>query len=319
MNRRGTERVSNTVAYLDPARQRPNLTVRGDAHVRRILLDGSRAVGVELADGGRVYAEQVVLSSGVVQNPLLLWRSGVGPAAGITALGVRPVHELPEVGRNLTDHLVVSYRAAVRPEMVPDGGPTLQTIARATAPGSERTHDIQLTPVARRNPDGSREIEISVALQLPTGAGHIVPTGPDVGDPALITWPFAGDPDNLRRLREGWRLAARVVAASGLALDPGASERAAETTDAALDEMIAASHYAFYHGVGTCRIGPDARTGVVDAGLRVHGLDGLRVVDASVVPSVPRANTHLLATALGEWGAELVAEGARPVMSGTNR
>ncbi|MET7298567.1 GMC family oxidoreductase N-terminal domain-containing protein [Embleya sp. NPDC005575] len=308
MNRRGTERVSNTVAYLDAARGRPNLTVRGDAHVHRVLLADGRVVGIELVDGERVYANRVVLSAGVVQNPLLLWRSGVGPARDIAALGLEPVHELPAVGRNLSDHMVVSYRAAVHPDAVPDGGPTLQTIARTTAcPGRGRTHDLQLTPVARRNPDGTREIEISVALQLPEGCGSVVPTGAAPDAPARISWPFTADGDNLARLAIGVRLAARVVAASGLALDPDAARAVLAISDDVLCASFAESHYAFYHGVGTCRIGTDSASSVVDANLRVHGLRGLHIVDASVVPTVPRANTHLLATALGELGAELIA------------
>lgn len=306
MNRRGRERVSNTVAYLEAARDRANLTVWGDCHVARLVVERGRVVGLVTADGRLVRAGQVVLAAGVVQNPLLLWRSGIGPADGVRALGLDVVHELPAVGGNLTDHLVISYRAPVDPAAAPDGAPTLQTIARATAPGSDRRHDIQLTPVARRNVDGTREIEISVALQLPTGAGSIVPTGAGVGEPARIVWPFAADPDNRARLRDGWRLAARVVAASGIALE-GAD--AQDDSDSALDRVIADTHYAFYHGVGTCRMGDDPADSVVDAGLRVHGLDGLRVVDASVVPTVPRANTHLLVTALAELGAELVRAG----------
>ncbi|WTW99558.1 GMC family oxidoreductase N-terminal domain-containing protein [Streptomycetaceae bacterium NBC_01309] len=304
MNRQGRDRVSNTVAYLEAARERSNLTVWGDCHVERLIVERGRVAGAVTADGREVRAGQVVLAAGVVQNPLLLWRSGIGPAAGVRALGIDPVHELPAVGGNLTDHLVISYRAPVDPAATPEGAPTLQTIARATAPGSDRRHDLQLTPVARRNADGSREIEVSVALQLPTGAGSIVPTGVGVGDPARIVWPFAADPDNRARLRDGWRLAARVVAASGLV--PGGSG-VQDDSDAALDRVVDEAHYAFYHGVGTCRIGDDPGTSVVDAELRVHGLDGLRVVDASVVPTVPRANTHLLVTALAELGAELVA------------
>ncbi|MGW0658480.1 GMC family oxidoreductase [Streptodolium elevatio] len=304
MNRQGRDRVSNTVAYLEAARDRSNLAVWGDCHVERLIVERGRVAGAVAADGRVVRAGQVVLAAGVVQNPLLLWRSGIGPAAGVRALGIDPVHELPAVGSNLTDHLVISYRAPVDPAATPEGAPTLQTIARATAPGSDRRHDLQLTPVARRNADGTREIEVSVALQLPTGAGSVVPTGGGVGDPARIVWPFAADPDNRARLRDGWRLAARVVAASGLVPDGSGAQ---DDSDAALDRVIDEAHYAFYHGVGTCRIGDDPETSVVDAQLRVHGLDGLRVVDASVVPTVPRANTHLLVTALAELGAELVA------------
>ena len=299
MNRRGTERVSNTMAYLEPARARANLTVRGDAHVRRILVERDRAVGVELVDGTRIHAGQVVLAAGVIQTPLLLGRSGIG-AAG-------PVRELAAVGRNLTDHMVVSYRAAVRPDTVPDGGPTLQTIARATASGSDRRHDIQLTPIARRNADGSRELEISVSLQLPDGSGSVAPAGVEADASPRIVWPFADVAANVVRLREGWRLAARVAASTGIIEDPAAVAADAARGDAEIDTMIAETHYAFYHGVGTCRMGTDPATSVVTPRLAVHGLDGLHIVDASVVPSVPRANTHLLVTALAEYGAEQVA------------
>ncbi len=301
MNRRGRERISANEAYLEPARGRTNLRVRGDAHVRRVLVNGGRATGVELVDGTIVEAATVVVSAGVVQTPLLLWRSGIGPADAVRALGIDPVVDLADVGGHVGDHFVIDYVAPVRPDAVPDGAPNIQTILRTTAPGSARTHDLHLCPWAIRHADGTRSLGMSVSLQLPEGLGSITPTSVDPAGPARIVWPFARVPENLARLRAGWRLAARIVRASGIGLDPAGFERDLAMTDDALDEHITLKHGAFYHGVGSCGIGR-----AVDTECRVMGVDGLRIADTSVIPAVPRTNTNLLAMAIGERVAELL-------------
>ena len=325
MNRDGQLRMSNLLVYLEPARHRGNLVIRGDAHVRRVLLEPVRAgtgaagrdarvvraTGVELADGTVVEAGEVVVCAGVVQSPLVLWRSGLGPADAVRALGVEPLVDLPHVGAHVTDHYVVTFSTPVDPSIVPDGGPSLQTILRATAPGSpaERTHDLQLTPFARRHADGRRELAVSVSLQLPDGEGTITPASADPDEPARIVWPFASIASNQRRLRDGWRLAAQIALASGAALDRTVLGRALDTPDRELDDRILAEHTAFYHGVGTCRMGDDgagAATSVVDTACRVHGVAGLRVVDASVIPTVPRSNTNLAVIGLAEHAARVL-------------
>lgn len=303
MNRVERRRMSNLLVYLEPARSRPNLVVRGDAHVRRILLAGTRAVGVELVDGTRLSAGEVVLCAGVVQDPLLLWRSGIGPGAAIAALDGVAAVESPHVGSHVTDHYVVTYATPIDARLVGEDDPSLQSILRVTAPGSNRTNDLQITPFVRRHGDGRRSIAMSVSLQLPDGEGSITPTSLDPDAPPLIAWPFAGIAENARRLREGWRLAARIAAATEIVTDRAAIERDLGQPDAAVDELIAAEHTAFYHGVGTCRMGVDRATSVVDPQCRVHGVDGLRIVDASILPTVPRSNTHLAVVALAEHAA----------------
>ena len=302
MNRRGTERVSCNEGYLEPVRERPNLFVRGDAHVRTVLVEGGRATGVELVDGTRIHAGEVVLCSGVVQNPLLLWRSGIGPADEVRALGVDPIVDLPEVGANVTDHLVVNVSAEIDPAAIPDDAPSLQVILRTTAPGSSRSNDLQLTPFARRHSDGRRELVISVALQLPDGAATITPNALDPTTKARISWPFASIPSNVSRLADGWRLGLDLISASGLAIDLDAVDLARATAPGELDAIIDQTHYAFYHGAGSCRMG-EADTAVVDDRCRVHGIDGLRIVDMSIAPHVPRSNTNLMAVALAERAA----------------
>jgi choline dehydrogenase len=309
MNRVERRRMSNLLVYVEPARSRPNLEIRGDAHVRRVLFDasGTRATGVELVDGTRIDAGEVVLSAGVVQDPLLLWRSGIGPAGAIGALDGTCVLDNPHVGHHVTDHYVVTYAARVDARAVDEHGPSLQTILRLRAPGSDRQNDLQITPFVRRHDDGGRSLAMSVSLQLPDGEGSITPTSLD--DPAAqprISWPFAGIASNRSRLRDGWRIAARIAEATGIVTDLDALARDLTRDDAEVDDLIAAEHTAFYHGVATCRMGVDPAASVVDAQCRVHGIDGLRVLDASVLPTVPRSNTHLVCVALAEHAAATV-------------
>lgn len=305
MNRIGSERVSASRAFLDPVRSRPNLEIRGSSHVRRVIFEGARAWGVELASGETIGAGEVILAAGVIQDPLLLWRSGIGPAAALRGLGIAVVHDAPAVGRHLTDHFVVTYAAEVDPRVAPEDAPSLQTILRLTAPGSERRHDLQITPFVRRHPDGRRSLAMSVSLQLPDGSGSVVPSGREPSDAAIIRWPFTSLPSNVARLREGWRAAASIARASGLLVKPRDVDADLARDDDEVDEIIRTAHTAFYHGVGTCRMGGDAASHVVDERCRVFGVGGLRIVDASVIPTVPRSNTNLAAMALGERFARL--------------
>lgn len=306
MNRIGTERVSAHLAYLEPVRHRANLTVRGDAHVHRVIIQRGRAVGVELAGGEIVRAGEVILAAGVIQDPLLLWRSGIGPQAAIDELGIPTAVNLPAVGSHLTDHPVVTFAAEVHPDVAPEGAPTLQTILRLTAPGSGLAHDLQLTPFVRRHPDGRRSLAMSVSLQRPDGEGSVMPSGPGVGDAPMIRWPFMSMPSNVARLRDGWRAAAAIAAASGLLVNSAEVDDALAMDDSAVDRLVAETHSAFYHGVGTCRMGADGDDHVVDAQCRVFGVDGLRVVDASIIPTVPRSNTNLAVMAIAERFARLI-------------
>lgn len=275
MNRIGRERVSANVAYLEPARSRPNLTVRGETHVARVVVRDGRVCGVELVDGTVIDSDDVILAAGVIQNPLLLRRSGV---------------DLPDIGKHLTDHCVVNFATEIRPDTIPDDAPSLQTILRMTV---QRTHDAQITPWARRHADGRRELGMSVSLQLPDGEGEVVGDS----DPAMIRWPFTSIPSNIARLREAWRMAAQIAGASGLLTPTGARtvEDSLAMDDSAVDAMIAETHSAFYHGVGTCRFGD-----VVDTDCRVFCVEGLRICDASIIPTVPRSNTNLAVMALAE-------------------
>ena len=304
MNRRGPERISARQSHLDPARGRANLTIRPDSHVRRVVFYGRRATGVELADGTVLLADAVVLAAGVVQDPLLLWRSGIGPAARLAATGTPVVVDLPAVGRHLGDHMVVTFAAECDPAACPEDAPSLQTILRLSAPGSDRRNELQITPFTRRHPDGRRSLAMSVSLQLPDGEGAVEPTasGRENASGAAISWPFTTDAANLARLREGWRTAARIAAASGILTTAGTGhvQTVLADDDARIEATILEDHTAFYHGVGTCRMGEGAAEHVVDTDCRVLDVEGLFVADAAIIPTVPRSNTNLAVMALAD-------------------
>ena len=306
MNRRGPERISAVRSHLDPARTRANLEVRPDSHVRRLLLRGRAVTGVELADGTILTAGTVVLAAGVIQDPLLLWRSGIGPGDELRSRGVTVAVDLPPVGRHLGDHPVITFAAEIDPAAAPEDAPSLQTILRLTSSEGSRTNDLQITPFTRRHPDGRRSLAMSVSLQLPDGEGTVTPSDRAGDGPARIDWPFTTLPSNIARLREGWRIAATIARASGLLTPQGHAEvdAALQADDATVDATILDGHSAFYHGVGTCQMGDggsaDGPDHVVDTSCRVLGSEGVFVVDASIIPTVPRSNTNLAVMALAE-------------------
>jgi len=303
LNRDGLARVSANVAYLEPARERGNLAIRGDAHARRVVIENGRATGVELVSGERLAAGEVIVSSGVLHSPLLLWRSGIGPADDLGALGIDVAFDQPSVGRHLSDHSVLVTRCEVDPSVVHGerGEPVLQSLLRTTAEGSARVNDLQLTPSIARRDDGAYDFVLHSSLQLPEGTARVRARSADALDGAAIDWTFAHHASNVERLRKGWQLAARLLLGTGLARSPEGLERFLELGDAAVDERVVHEHTAFYHGVATCKMGEDSDSSrVVDTNCAVVGIDGLRVVDASVAPTVPRTNTNLLAIAIAE-------------------
>jgi choline dehydrogenase len=268
MNRSGRDRVSAADAWLYPALSRPNLTVRGDTAVARVVVEAGRAVAVETAAGERIAAGEVVLCGGVLQSPALLLRSGI---------------DRPGIGENLSDHPSVPVPLVLdhEPEK---GAPSIQTMLRLPSPVPGRPFDLQLFPT----PYGV----LYAAPQSVDRRGRVVPTG-DGG--VRIEWPFLDDDRCAGELRAGVRLAAEV-AEGRIALEIDLAD------DAAVDAYVREAHRAFLHGCGTCAMGD-----VVDADLRVQGVDGLRVCDTSVIPVVPRANPNLTVLAVADRAATLLS------------
>ncbi|KAB7833459.1 GMC family oxidoreductase [Streptomyces mobaraensis] len=321
----GGVRVSTAGAYLGPARRRPHLTVLAGSPVDRVLFEGTRATGVALAraDGGsvEVCGARVTLCAGAYGTPAVLHRSGVGPAAVLRELGVGVVVDLPGVGAGLVDHSQVAIGVIPRPGGLCDPrDPCAQVVLRYTAPGSDTLDDMQLyalnhveldvyaPQVAGRVPDG-RAFMLTSNLMAPRGRGTVTAVSRDPAVPPRIALDHARDPEDLRRQREGVRLCWELLRQPAFAaLTKEIIDMDEETirSRTALDDFVRNAARTAHHPMGTARMGSaDDPGAVVDASCRVHGVEGLRVADASVIPVPLRVNTNLAAVAVGERVAAL--------------
>ncbi len=310
MNRDGKRRLSAGLTHLAPARGRANLAIRADARVDRIATEGDRAVGVVLEGGERLEAARVILCAGVLHSPLLLARSGIGPADTLRALDILVVVDAPAVGAHWTDHMVIQLSTPVESRWIRPGARGIQNLARMTAEGSASSNDLQITPWAEKRPDGTYHLNLSISLQQPVGESRIGLAARDLETRGRFDWRFPGERENVARLRFGFRRACALFEAMGVSTAPEALEPLARMSDAEIDRWIAAHHGAFYHGVGTCRMGEESAS-VTDPSAAVRGIEGLFVVDASTIPRVTRSNTHIVTVALAERAAALISGEAR--------
>ena len=309
-------RQSAAVAYLTPVRGlRPNLTVYTGSRARKLCIHGNRCVGVEFERGGEVmtaYVDaEVVISAGAVDSPRLLLLSGVGPAADLEAAGVNVVHDLPGVGRNLHDHPLcgVVYEAA-RP--IPAGKTNLaETSLLWRSDETVPAPDMQLMfihvpfhPPHLTAPSNSFTFAVAT---VPEARGAIRLASPDPATPPLIDPNYLGAKSDIRRLVHGLTVAREIAGTSPFApwcareVLPGSDI----TDDKALCAFVSRATSTYYHPVGSCTMGVGADA-VVDPELRVHGLSGVRVADASVIPRVPAVNTNAVAIMIGERAADLI-------------
>ena len=331
--RRGA-RISAAGGYLNPARGRANLTVRAGCHVGRIRFSGRRAVGVSYQRAGRPEQADaglaVILSAGTIGTPQLLLLSGVGPATTLGPLGISVVQDLPGVGENLQDHLTVPVMyASTRPITLAGAetpgnllryfvfrrGPLTSNVAEAAAFVRERdgaiAPDLELVFAPSYfvdhgfgNPSG-HGYTIAAILMHPRSRGRVRVRSPDPLAPPVIEASYLSDPADLELLLSGIEWGRRLGRAApldpfrGTEFLPGASDQEAGP----LVEHIRRRAETLYHPVGTCRMGPDSQA-VVDPRLRVHGLEGLLVADASVMPAITTGHTRAPTVMIGERAAE---------------
>ncbi|RJG22078.1 GMC family oxidoreductase [Massilia cavernae] len=342
IDKRG-RRASSSRAYLRQAMRRPNLTVQTKAVTQRILLKEGRAIGIEYRHDGvlrQVYAnKEVLLSSGAYNSPQILMLSGIGPADELRRLGIPVELDLPGVGRNLSEHprvnvdfeaLVPTFVEQLRLDRaiasvvrwVIKGKGAFATqinsanIVLRTQPELERP-DIQLLcnpvhmlsdlwfPMWRRRMPYT--FSVSICQLHPTSRGWMTLASRDPLEPPRITLNIFSNPEEFATVRRGIRELRRIYRLgeqgkmTGKEIFPGEGV----DSDEALDEYIRANAGVTQHPVGTCSmgVGPDS---VVDPELRVRGIRGLRVIDASIMPTVPGANTNAAAIMIGEKGADLV-------------
>ncbi|MEU5432723.1 GMC family oxidoreductase N-terminal domain-containing protein [Streptomyces sp. NPDC020719] len=338
VNQRKGRRWSAADGYLKPAARRPNLDILTEARVRRLEFDGNRVTGVVADRVPDVLAarREVILSAGAIGSPQLLMLSGIGDPERLRAAGVEVRVASPDVGRHLQDHL--SYAVIMRcPQPVTlTGADTLSNIGRFLLRGRGpltsnlgeavafiRTRpelaapDIELifapAPFVDHGltPPTEHGVTVGVVLLQPASEGSIELGGTAVTTPPRIDPGYLTAEDDLRRLMAGVRRAEELLGAAALA--PYTAGPLAPYPGRVDDDQLAAavrgSAESLYHPVGTCRMGADDGS-VTDPRLRVRGVEGLRVVDASVMPRITRGHTHAPTVALAEKAAELIREDA---------
>ncbi len=317
MNRQGSLRVSTAVSYLSQARNRVNLTIRPNTLASRILFEGNRAVGVEVVAGGQaqqVYGDNITLSLGAVNTPAILLRSGVGAAAQLESLGIPVVLDQPNVGENLIEHQQITVGIIPREGVTQVTDPDVQIIARYTAPGTEQFNNMQMYFVSRYVPITHRPISVMSVLQKPKCRGRISITSQDPEAAPRIFLNSYGEPEDQKIALDGVRMCWSIANSAPIKeLSVGMADTLTEREvddDSALIEYIKQHSATLWHPVGTTRMGPDRdSTAVVDQYCRVRGLEGLRVVDASVMPNHVSGNPNLTCYVIGERAAEWIAQG----------
>ena len=312
-------RQSTATAYLHPALGRGNLTVRTGALVGRIVLQGNRCSGIQYVWDGKSMADsvarEVVLCSGAVATPRLLLFSGIGPADELARLGISPLVDLPEVGRNLQDHILLAgiRMGAERPLPPPSGNYAESTVFLKTDAAQTRP-EIQIVQV---------QVDYHLPWQQPIenafafGIGHMRPRSRGSvrlvsADPAV---PPAIDPRYLTDDYDMDQLIVGIEAADTMAKSGAFDEWGGVSQTAALlrldrpdlEKMIKDAVSSFFHLSGTCRMGSDAAA-VVDPQLRVRGVEGLRVADASVMPSIVSCNTNATTVMIAEKAVDALTE-----------
>lgn len=333
-------RYSTSEGYLHPNLSRPNLTLVSQAHVHKVLIEGRRAVGVRYEVGGQVVearaAQEVVLCGGAIGSPLVLMRSGIGPAAQLAAHGIDCVADLP-VGKNLHDHLffpmtflaprgghrgtATHFFSGMARELVFGGSwfgrSVFEVIAFLKLRPSEAAPHLQLHTLpwaypANQDTDGRPEVDPRPALTIqptliyPKSRGELTLTSADPHAKPKIDPRYLSEAADLEVLREGTALTREIVRHAAVAAEiRGELEPGGDCVGEALVREIRQRASTVYHPVGTCRMGMDERA-VVDPSLRVRGVDGLRVADASVIPTVTGGNTNAPCIMIGERAAALM-------------
>jgi len=338
VTQRAGMRASAAVAYLHPAMERPNVTVMPYMLAHRVLFDGTRAVGVEASQLGQLQEfraeREVILCGGAYNSPQLLMLSGIGPAEHLMMREIEVRLDRQQVGQNLSDHAATQMvwktdepqslllalepaalqeyeatRTGVFASNLAEAGAFLRVSSDAPAPDIQfHVAPLHVVDEGMSDPEG-HGVWVSPCLLTPHSRGHVRLASSDPGAKPLIHNRFYSEGDDLHRMVQALRAGLDICGQP--AMEPYCAQGTLVPSgdgDEALRHHAARTTYAVYHPVGTCRMGTDPEA-VVDEELRVNGVDGLRVVDASVMPVVPRGNTNAPTIALAERASDLIRYG----------
>ncbi len=347
---RNGARHSTATAFLRPVTSRKNLTVETEALTRRILFEGRRAIGVEYEQHGEIKqakaGREVILSAGAINSPHILLLSGVGPERQLREKGIDVAHDLPGVGENLHDHMYVHYTCETRPghsingevagmRLLPHvldyylrgrgyltmGASQVCAFVRGL-PGSERP-DLQInfrpmssefTPEGKLVPHSYPGMTASCCFLRPQSRGRVFLKSSDPKAAPAMVANYLSDPTDVSAMLSGVGWMRKIFASAPLKSlvvaekAPGARRR----TDAEILEYIEDFAQSMYHPVGTCKMGQDTMA-VVDEKLRVRGIEGLRVVDASIMPTISSGNTNAPSIMIAEKGADMINQARKDI------
>ncbi len=328
MNRRGELRVSAAVAWLNPARGRPNLEIRDRCLVNRVVFEGARATGVEIVgNDGRaevIEAGAVVLSAGALGSPSILLRSGVGPTAELDRLGVPTVRVAPGVGENLTEHQQIFVAFIPKEGVTNHSLPDVQLVVDYTAAGSDKFNDMQIYCVNKFGKERFPKLEsvlgdvdllfaVMLVLNRAKSRGRLTLASADPSAAPEVALNCFDHPHDMERIREGLRRCWAIGNSDDIkAMSVGIAVLNQETVDddEKLSDYVASNSATIWHPVGTCKMGPASDDmAVVDQYGRVHGLQNLRVADASIFPEHVSRNPMLTTLVIGERVAEWIGSG----------
>jgi choline dehydrogenase-like flavoprotein len=330
VTQRNGKRCSTADGYLHPAIGRPNLEVRTSVLASRIVFEGNRAVGVEVVEDGRVETiragREVIVSAGAYQSPVLLMLSGIGPAEDLSLLGI-PVREDLPAGRNLQDHCMINVNftsdvpalfGILTPENfelleregrgplssnIPEAGGFFRTRDDLPAPDVEFHFAPSIFYDEGLNAPDENGYAFGPVVIKPNGRGWVKLRTPMPDSKPLVLTNFFTDEQDRRSAIEGVRIALNIAAQPALkAVERGPYSVPDSDSDADIVEWIERNAQTVYHPTSTCAIGS-----VVDPELRVYGVEGLRVCDASVMPTITRANTHAATVMIAERATDLIA------------
>ena len=328
-------RFSASLGYLSQTRHRLNMTLRADCHARRIIFQGNRATGLVIESGGETFtieAEQIILSAGAVGSPHLLMLSGVGPAGQLEALDIPVVCDLPGVGQNLKDHpkVYVAWEPGDRLNSTANRG-SGGAVLRYTAPGSHLRNDLGInisalvvsrikgTAMPAQVPEGQfgndnaggRYVEMMIGLLLPESRGELRLTSRDPGEQPAMHYNYLAEPFDRERLRAGVRLALELAEMPDLAPMLGRRVEPEEydlESDESLDRWLLREATTYSHISCTCRMGSaEDPFAVVDQYGAVHGMERLRIVDASIMPDLVRAPINPTVIMMAERIADFIS------------
>ena len=344
---RDGRRWTTAQAFLKPAMRRPNLAVRTGCHTTGIVVERGRAVGLRYRRKGRTHdiraRREIVLSGGAINSPQLLLLSGIGPADGLRAAGMPVVHDLPGVGENLHDHLVARLQYACNApvgiydelrldraawhalnallrgrgfgaDFALQGGCFIRTRPELAAPDIQLNFVAAMKPVthlpfARPGPDSGHGFYAGVHMTVPESRGRLWLASDDPFAPPRIHANYLATENDRRTMRDGVRIMRAVFRQPAIAryIERERVPGPEVESDAELDAWIRSAGDTVFHPVGTCKMGTDGMA-VVDPRLRVRGVDGLRIADASIMPAINGSNTNAPTIMIAEKAAAMIAE-----------